>query len=82
MFEKHMGNVRFAKLPSDYEFGATESAVSFVKALCNAFTRTSMLSTFEIPSPEDQNMISALLLDPSQHSGKISKSNGMVVSLQ
>ena len=49
MFEKHMGIVRFAKLPSDYEFEASESAVSFVKALCNAFTRISILSTFEIP---------------------------------
>ena len=82
MFEKHMGNVRFAKLPSDYEFGASESVVSFVKALCNAFTRTSMLSTFEIPSHGDQNMISALFLDISKHSNKISKSNGMLVSLQ
>ena len=82
MFEKHMGIVRFVKSPSDYEFGAIESAVSFVKALFNAFTRISILSTFEIPSPGDQIMISALLLDLSQHSDKISKSNGMLVSLQ
>ena len=82
MFEKHMGIVTFAKLCSDYEFGASESAVSFVKALSNAFTRTSFLYAFEIPSPRDQNMISALSLDVSQHSDKISKSNNTLVSLQ
>ena len=78
MLEKHMCIVRFAKLPSYYEFGATISVVSFVKALCNALTRTSILSTFETPYPRVSKMTSALLLGLSQHGDKISKSNRML----